>query len=136
MSGLSQPGASDERAGFFFKLDRKLAAWRRVVGQVQSTVTRMLRPQFVIVESDGVWKVRHDGTLYGSYETERAAVHAAIEAAERAPKAGHEPRVVVHSKRTGQLQVEWTFGDPYPPDILHSRMHRIATLTKTDPRTH
>jgi len=77
----------------------------------------MLRPQFVIVETDGVWKVRHDGRLYGPFQTERAAIHAAIEAAERAPKAGHEPRVVVRSRLTGQLQVEWTYGDPYPRDM-------------------
>ena len=81
----------------------------------------MLRPQFVIVESDGVWKVRYDGMLYGPYQTERAAVHAAIEAAEQAPKTGHEPRVVVLSRRTGQLQVEWTCGDPYPPDVEFPR---------------
>jgi hypothetical protein len=81
----------------------------------------MLRPQFVIVESDGVWKVKHDGMLYGPYETERSAVHAAIEAAERAPKVGHEPRVMVHSVLTGHLQVEWTYGDPYPLDMQRPR---------------
>jgi hypothetical protein len=77
----------------------------------------MLRPQFVVFEADGVWKIRYDAKLFGPFFTERAAVHAAIEKAEQAPKSGHEPRVVVESKLTGKMQVEWTHGDPYPSDM-------------------
>jgi hypothetical protein len=44
-------------------------------------------------------------------------VHAAIEAAERAPKSGYEPRIMVQSRLTGQLYVEWTYGDPHPADM-------------------
>ena len=77
----------------------------------------MLRAQYVVVEHDGLWKIRFEGRHFGPYPNERAAVHAAIEAAERAPKSGYEPRVMVQSRLTGQLQVEWTGGDPHPTDM-------------------
>ena len=77
----------------------------------------MLRTQYVVVEHDGTWKIRFDGRHFGPYPNERAAVHAAIEAAERAPKAGYEPRVMTQSLRTGELIVEWTRGEPHPVDM-------------------
>src|SRR5262245_52282354 len=77
----------------------------------------MLRTQYVVVEQDGLWKIRFEGRHFGPYPNERAAVHAAIEAAERAPKSGFEPRVLVESRLTRQVQVEWTRGEAYPPDM-------------------
>jgi hypothetical protein len=77
----------------------------------------MLRAQYIVVEHDGLWKVKFEGRHFGPYENQRAAVHAAIEAAERAPKSGYEPRVMVQSRLTGQLHVEWTGGDPHPADM-------------------
>jgi hypothetical protein len=77
----------------------------------------MLRTQYVVVEHDGVWKIRFEGRHFGPYPNERAAVHAAIEAAERAPKSGYEPRVMTQSPRTGELLVEWTRGEPHPVDM-------------------
>ena len=77
----------------------------------------MLRTQYIVLEHDGVWKIRFEGRHFGPYANERAAVHAAIEAAERAPKSGYDPRVMVQSSLTGQLRVEWTCGDPHPADM-------------------
>lgn len=77
----------------------------------------MLRTQYVVVEHDGLWKIRFEGRHFGPYPNERAAVYAAIEAAERAPKSGYEPRVMLQSRRSGELYVEWTRGDPYPVEM-------------------
>ena len=77
----------------------------------------MLRTQYIVLEHDGAWKIRFEGRHFGPYPNERAAVHAAIEAAERAPRSGYEPRVMVQSSLTGQLNVEWTYGDPHPADM-------------------
>ena len=77
----------------------------------------MLRTQYIVLEHDGAWKIRFEGRHFGPYPNERAAVHAAIEAAERAPKSGYESRVMLQSSLTGQLHVEWTYGDPHPADM-------------------
>ena len=77
----------------------------------------MLRTQYIVLEHDGAWKIRFEGRHFGPYANERAAVHAAIEAAERAPKSGYEARVMVQSGLTGQVHVEWTYGDPHPADM-------------------
>src|SRR5688572_734013 len=77
----------------------------------------MLRTQYIVLEHDGAWKIRFEGRHFGPYPNERAAVHAAIEAAERAPKSSYDSRVMVQSSLTGQLHVEWTYGDPHPADM-------------------
>ena len=77
----------------------------------------MLRAQYIVVEHDGLWKIRFEGRHFGPYPNQRAAVHAAIEAAERAPKSGYEPRVLVESRLSRQLLVEWIYGEPYPIDM-------------------
>jgi hypothetical protein len=77
----------------------------------------MLRTQYIVLEHDGAWKIRFEGRHFGPYANERAAVHAAIEAAERAPKASYDSRVMVQSSLSGQLHVEWTYGDPHPADM-------------------
>ena len=81
----------------------------------------MLRPQFVVLESDGLWKIRHDGVSYGPYPTQRAAILAAIDAADRTPKSAYEPRVLVQSSLRGKVSVEWTCGEPFPVDFAHYR---------------
>lgn len=81
----------------------------------------MLRPQFVVLESDGLRKIRHDGVNYGPYRTQRAAILAAIDAADRTPKSAYEPRVMVQSRLRGEVYVEWTCGEPYPADFVYYR---------------
>ena len=85
----------------------------------------MLRPQFVVLESDGLWKIRHDGVNYGPYRSQRAAILAAIDAADRSPKTGFEPRVMVQSQFSGKVYVEWTCGEPYPADLAYYRAHLV-----------
>lgn len=77
----------------------------------------MLRAQYIVLEHDGAWKIRFEGRHFGPYANERAAVHAAIQAAERGPKSGYGPQVMVQSNLTGQIQVEWTYGDAHPVDM-------------------
>ncbi|HEV2668273.1 MAG TPA: DUF2188 domain-containing protein [Blastocatellia bacterium] len=81
----------------------------------------MLRPQFVVLEADGLWKIRHDGVNYGPYRTQRAAILAAIDAADRTPKSAYESRVMVQSRLRGKVYVEWTYGEPYPADFAYYR---------------
>ena len=77
----------------------------------------MLRTQYIVLEHDGGWKIRFEGQHFGPYPSERAAVFAAIEAAERAPKSSYEARVMVQSRLSGQLTVVWSYGDPHPVDM-------------------
>ena len=77
----------------------------------------MLRTQYIVLEHDGAWKIRFEGQHFGPYPSERTAVFAAIEAAERAPKSSYEARVMVQSRLTGQLTVVWTYGDTHPVDM-------------------
>ena len=88
----------------------------------------MLRPQFIVVFRDGEWKVRHDGRHFGPFDTERAAVLAAIEAAHSAGVHGHEPRVLVEGPTTKKLYLEWTYGDLYPPPDLANFKAGIRTF--------
>ena len=81
----------------------------------------MLRAQFVVLESDGVWKIRRDGATYGPYMNQRAAILAAIDAADRTPASNYEPRVVLQSRLRGSPNVEWTRGDPPPADLAYFR---------------
>ena len=80
----------------------------------------MLRTQFVVIEQDGVWKIRYEGKHIGWYNTRRDALHAAINAAYDLAKGGkpYSPRVLAQSGHTSELRTEWTYGsDPYPPHL-------------------
>jgi hypothetical protein len=81
----------------------------------------MLRPQFVVLEADGLWKIRHDGMTYGPYPTQRAAILAAIDAADRSLSLAWKPRVLLQSRLRGNFYVEWTYGEPYPVDFAYYR---------------
>jgi hypothetical protein len=87
------------------------------------------RPQFVVLEADGLWKIRHDGVSYGPYRTQRAAILAAIDAADRIPRSAYKPRVVLPSRLRDNFYVEWTCGDPYPADLEYYR-ERLAEAFK------
>ena len=88
----------------------------------------MFRQQFIVLPSDGLWTIRHDGASYGSsYRTERGAILAAIDAADRIPRTAFEPRVMVQSRLTGELNVAWVRGEPYPADFVYYRASVAAT---------
>jgi hypothetical protein len=88
----------------------------------------MLRPQFVVLDADGLWKIRHDGMTYGPYRTQRTAILAAIDAADRSPKSAHEARVVLPSRLRSNFYVEWTSGDPYPADFEYYRERLVEAF--------
>ena len=86
----------------------------------------MLRPQFVVHESDGLWKIRLDGRNYGPYGTQRVAILAAIDAADRTLKSAYEARVMVQYRLGGKLYEEWTCVEPYPADLEYFRARLAA----------
>ena len=77
----------------------------------------MLRTQFVVVECETGWKISHDGRHYGPYLSQRSAILAAIDAADRTGSTAFPARVLVESRVLGKMQVEWTHGDPLPADL-------------------
>jgi hypothetical protein len=85
-------------------------------GGVGLEATAMLRPQFVVLLLDGQWKIQHEGRHYGPFTTDREAIIAAIEAAQRLGCTGHDPRVLVEAPLSKSRHTEWTYGDPNPHD--------------------
>jgi hypothetical protein len=74
----------------------------------------MGRAEYVVVLDQGQPKINHNGKLYGPYDTEAAAIRAAIDTAFKAGKQGFSAQVLVQGQ--DKLRVEWTYGhDPYPP---------------------
>ncbi len=74
----------------------------------------MARARYYVLKDGLKWKIRHQEKDY-SYETQRAAMNAAVDAAHESGKSGHDAQVLIQG-RDGQWQTEWTYGhDPYPP---------------------
>jgi hypothetical protein len=76
----------------------------------------MARAQYFVVHHQGQWKISHDGTHYGPYPTQAAAIKAAVDTAHKAGRQGHDAQVLVQSTDANKFRTEWTYGhDPYPP---------------------
>jgi hypothetical protein len=74
----------------------------------------MARAQYFVLSDQGRWKVRHSDKDY-PYETQKAAMRAAVDAAQKSGKTGHDAQVLIQGQN-GQWRAEWTYGnDPYPP---------------------
>ena len=90
----------------------------------------MLRTQYVVVEHDGLWRIRFEGRHYGQYHSRREALRAAIDAAYKAAQAGAgslPPRVLAQSRFSSEMQTEWTYGqDPYPPHLEYDDTRAVA----------
>lgn len=72
----------------------------------------MARAQYFVVLHEGQWKIKYDGKHYGPYATQKAAIRAAVDAAQ---KAQGDSQVLVQGQ-DNQFRTEWTYGhDPYPP---------------------
>lgn len=72
----------------------------------------MARAQYFVVLHEGKWKIKFDGKHYGPYDTQRAAIRAAVDSAH---KAQGDSQVLVQGENN-QFRTEWTYGrDPYPP---------------------
>jgi len=75
----------------------------------------MARVQYIVVRHQGQWKISHEGKHHGPYDTQRAAIRAAVDAAHKAGQQGHDAQVLVQGE-DNKFRTEWTYGhDPYPP---------------------
>lgn len=72
----------------------------------------MSRVRYYVVRHDGQWKISFNGEHYGPYQSQRAAIRTAVDAAH---KATGDAQVLVQGA-DNQFRTEWTYGrDPYPP---------------------
>ena len=53
-----------------------------------------------IVGTSGLWRVQHDGKAENAYETKESAFEAAVAAASRALRQGHEVRITAPASET------------------------------------
>lgn len=75
----------------------------------------MARLHYFVVLHEGHWKINYEGQHYGSYLTQREAIHAAVQSAHNAGQKGHDAQVLVQGT-DHKFRTEWTYGhDPYPP---------------------
>jgi hypothetical protein len=75
----------------------------------------MARTQYFVTLHEGQWKIKLDGKHYGPYDTQRAAIRAAVDAAHASGAKGVDSQVLVQGQNN-QFRTEWTYGnDPYPP---------------------
>jgi hypothetical protein len=74
----------------------------------------MGRAIYYVLSAGGRWKVRHNDKDY-HYDTQAAAISAAVDAAHSSGRKGFDSQVLVQGQ-SGQWRTEWTYGhDPYPP---------------------
>ena len=66
---------------------------------------------YVVVPSEGCWKLRHQGYDAGAFKSEDDALREAIGLAREASSCGHEARVVVQ-ERGGARREAW----PHHPE--------------------
>lgn len=75
----------------------------------------MARAQYVVVLHQGQWKISFDGKHYGPYDTQKAAIRSAVDAAHETGKKGNDAQVLIQGT-DNKFRTEWTYGnDPYPP---------------------
>jgi hypothetical protein len=73
------------------------------------------RAQYFVVLHQGQWKISLAGKHYGPYASQRAAIRAAVDAAQDSGTKGVGAQVFVQAENN-QFREEWTYGnDPYPP---------------------
>lgn len=76
----------------------------------------MERVIYYVVEHQGQWKVKLEGTHHGPYATQKDAIRAAVNGAHACGKSGRPAQVLVQGTNNNQWRTEWTYGDdPYPP---------------------
>jgi len=76
----------------------------------------MARAVYYVVLQAGQWKVKVGDKHYGPYQTQRNAIRAAVEAANKVGQTDPEGAQVVVQGENNQFRIEWTYGnDPYPP---------------------
>jgi hypothetical protein len=74
----------------------------------------MARIVYSVILHHGAWMVKLGDMHFGPYKTQKAAILAAIDAAQAADSKGAHVRV---QGTDNKFRTEWTYGhDPYPPD--------------------
>jgi len=75
----------------------------------------MARAQYIVVLHENEWKINFNEQHHGPYPTQRDAIRAAVEAAQKAGEGGFDAQVLVQGT-DNKFRTEWTYGhDPYPP---------------------
>jgi hypothetical protein len=73
------------------------------------------RAAYYVVLHQGQWKINFNDQHHGPYQTQAAAIRAAVDAAHKSGQNGHDAQVLIQG-RDNQFRTEWTYGrDPYPP---------------------
>lgn len=76
----------------------------------------MARDVYYVVLHDGEWKISYSGKHYGPYSTQRDAIKAAVDTAQKAGQRNLDGAQVLVQGTNNQFRTEWTYGnDPYPP---------------------
>jgi len=71
--------------------------------------------QYFVVLHEGQWKVKVGDRHTGAYDSQRQAIKAAVEAAQKGGSATNTTQVIVQGE-DHKFRAEWTYGkDPYPP---------------------
>lgn len=74
----------------------------------------MSRAVYYVLSAGNRWKIRHNDKDY-FYNTQGAAIKAAVDAAHSTGNRGMDAQVLIQGQ-DGQWRTEWTYGhDPYPP---------------------
>ncbi|UXN61723.1 DUF2188 domain-containing protein [Phyllobacterium zundukense] len=75
----------------------------------------MARTQYIVVLLNGEWKISYSGKHAGPYDTQKAAIKAAVDAAHKTGQNGGDAQVLIQGE-DNKFRTEWTYGhDPYPP---------------------
>lgn len=75
----------------------------------------MSRAHYYVVLHQNEWKISFNGTHYGPYPSQAAAIQTAVAAAHSSGEKGHDAQVLIQGVNN-QFRTEWTYGhDPYPP---------------------
>jgi hypothetical protein len=74
----------------------------------------MARHVYYVLSAGDKWKVRYNDKDY-SYDTQKAAIRASVDAAHKIGAKDQDAQVLIQGEN-GQWRTEWTYGhDPYPP---------------------
>jgi Uncharacterized protein conserved in bacteria (DUF2188) len=89
----------------------------------------MARAQYFVTKRNGEWKIRAGYRYSGAYPTEREAMRAAIDFAERDGQAGREVLVQGEDRL---FRPAWTYGrDPYPIETPGSADSKPSVRRRT-----
>ena len=72
----------------------------------------MAAEQYIILRDNGEWKINFNGKHYGPYESQEAAVEAAIDAAYAMGEIGIDAQVAVQDLDL-QVRTAWTYGEDF-----------------------